>query len=150
MEKRGYTAGRSEKAASRESERQDSGKRGLQAKVDGERVGLNCREDGPLGRFEDDGAVYKGLIAMSGSTPSFSRGSDGIRGKTMCQQECRSCRTSVSAAVSVEGVFLRNDVVRRRRRNNRASHGEEYVGTQNLMKGSQLMGDFDANAGFRQ
>lgn len=116
MKKRGYAARRSEKAAPRESECQDGGERCLQAKVDGKCIGLDCREDGPLSGFEDDRAVYEGLIAMSVSSSSCSRASDGIRGKTMCQQECRSCRTGVSAAVLVECVFLRNDVIRRRRR----------------------------------
>lgn len=96
MKQRGDAIGRSEKGASGECKRQDSGQRDLQTKVDGEYLGLKCGEDRALGGFEDNGAIHKGLRARLAAIISFSHGYDGVRGKMMCQQECRSCQTSVS------------------------------------------------------
>lgn len=67
MKKCRKSIGRGEKSAAGESKRQDGWEHGLQAKVDGERLGLNGREDGSLGSFEQNRAVDKSLETLSDS-----------------------------------------------------------------------------------
>lgn len=101
MEQGRETIGRGEEDASGKCKRQDSGKRGLKAKVDGEFLGLNRGKDGTLDVFEQDGAVYKGLTAELALMPIFvNRDYGDIHGRRMCQEECRSCRTQVSTVTS--------------------------------------------------
>ena len=57
----GNTGRQAEQRASRESQSKDYRQGCLHAKVDGEKVRLNCREDGPGDRLEHDRSIDEGL-----------------------------------------------------------------------------------------